>query len=200
MKKRWILSFILVLALLLTACTTDKEETPDIVEEQPVEEVKDEIPPIVESDGKENTSLYEEIKISPMDAFDIYVEKYPNTKVDKLELDKDYGYYIYEIEGFDKDYEYEIKINPVTGEIIKEEKEMDRDLDQDGDLNMEDVEKVQGIVDRALKDAGEEAELKEWTLEADEGRIVVEVEIEKSSFKDIEYLYDIDGELLEKDQ
>lgn len=203
MKKKWILSFILVFALSLSACTTSKEETPDIVEEPPVDEVvpeegKDESPPVVESDEKENASLYEEIKISPMDAFDIYIEKYPATKVKKVQLDKDFGYYVYKVEGFDKDYEYEIKINPVTGEIIRDEKEMD--TDQDVEIAKDQLKKVTGIVDLALEDAGDGAIIEEWTLEVEDGKVVIEVEIERPGLDDIEYLYDLDGNLLKKDQ
>ena len=183
LKKRSILPLLVVLVLTLTACTTDDVDVPDV--DVYVERIEN----------------YEDVKIKPEEAFDNYMEKYPNTMVTKVELDKNLGSYMYKVEGFDSEKEYEIKIHPGNGEVTKagEEKYLIDDDDKEDLITKENVDKVQALVDKSLIDAGEDVKLKEWTLDVDDGIAVLEVEIDVKGSNDIEYKYNVEtGNLLEK--
>lgn len=204
-KKKWLIPLIIVLIVAFTACTAgngnnaDKEDPPPVVDETPDKDTSGDQEPGTDSTNKDNNAVaYEDIKLTPLDAFDSYMEKYPNTKVKKVELDQDFGSYVYKVEGFDGEKEYELDIHPITGEIIKEDTDMEKD--NDGEITKAHVEKVQKIVEGALKEAGEGAKLDQWTLEMEKGKVQVEVEIDKEGFDDVENTYDIEGNLLEKDE
>lgn len=220
LKKKWLLPLILVLVLTLTACTTDDENVdPDLdsdtapVEDEATEDDEvDEDTGVTEEDAvDEDTEAtedlavddtdtaheYSQIRINPVEAYDRYIEKYPGTTVKELKLNKDDNKYVYEFEGFDSEKKYELDIDPINGEILKED--ADENLlnqDQPRIIVDEDIDKIESIIDSAISDAGENAVLEEWKLEADDGNMILEIEFEN----DIEYKYNVDtGELVEKD-
>ena len=206
-KKKILLPFMIVLALTLTACTTDTVEPDNVkpdtepVEEKKVEEEKEETTDEVPvKDTKEEDIVageYGDVKIKPEEAFDTYMEKYPDTKVKKVKIDKEMGQYVYKIEGFDRDKEYEVKIDTIDGTITKDYVENDDDMD-DIEITRVDVEKVMTLVDQALTEVGEDAVLEEWTIEVDDGIIELEVEIDKKGLGDLEYRYNVEtGKLIE---
>lgn len=197
---------MLVLVLTLTACTTDNEvEDPDLNQDPaPVEDEASEDDTLEEDTGEEDIALddsdsnsYTEISLSPMEAYDSYMEKYPGTTVKEFKLNRDDGKYVYEFEGFDSEKKYELDIDPVSGEILKDDADENLlDQDQPRVIVDEDVEKIQAIIDSAIDEAGENAVLEEWKLEADDGDMILDVEFEN----DMEYKYDVDtGELVEID-
>lgn len=201
LKKKIILPFIIALALTLAACTTDDGNVDPNLDTAPVED---------ETQGNETKGdetleddkikEYSDIKIKPTEVFDKYMEKYPDTIVKKIQMDRDMGKYVYKIEGFDNEKEYELKIDPVNGDILKEDIDtLDYD-DKEEAITKANVEKIEGIVDKALKEVGEDAKLEEWTLEVENGKTLIEVEMERKGYDDFEYTYDIEtGELVEKD-
>ena len=168
-KKKVFLPLLVILALALTACTTDDGETnPDTDTTAPVEDQDqtteneetsedEEIPADQDktTEDEEATDLSSDedtaIKIKPEEAFDIYMGKYPNTKVKKFELDTDYGLYVYEIKGYDNEKRYELKIDTTNGDLVKEDIDLDNDNDKQGEITRVDVEKVQAMVDKTLK-------------------------------------------------
>lgn len=198
LKKIWLLSLILLLGLSLTACTESPSPTVDNEEQTPI---VDEVEKTEAQDGKTSINIgYDDIKLSPIEAYGIYIEKYPNAKVTQVQLDKDLGSYVYKIEGIDNNKEYEISLNPVTGKIIKEDTDREVDNDDNGEITKSHVEKIENLVNMALKDSGEASKVDEWSLEFDDGRIILEVEIDKKGLDDDEYKYDVETEtLIEKD-
>lgn len=200
-KGQWIFILLLVFIVVFSvSCTenhkedTSKEET-GLAEDEQLEQ--EDIASQDPSSSANTPVAYRDIKLTPIDIFDIYMKKYPNTKVKKIELDQDYKSYLYEIEGFDGEKEYELKIHPITGEIIKEEIESDQDYNEG--ITRDQVEKIQAIVDDALKEAGKDAELEEWTMKIKNGKVQIEVEIEREGLEDIENTYNIQGNLLKKE-
>ena len=130
-----------------------------------------------------------------------FMEKYPNVKVNKLALDFDRGLYIYEVEGYDDTNKYELKIEPVDGEILKEEQKQRDDNDTEGEITIENVNKIQELMDKALKDAGNGYKVDEWELKFENGQSIFEIEVVDDNDHDIEYKYNINTmELIEKDQ
>ena len=83
--------------------------------------------------------------------------------------------------------------------ILKENTDKDDDLDE-MEITREQVEKVMDLVDKALSEAEDGATLKEWTIDADDGLVKLEVELDVDGFDDQERTYNIEtGELLEID-
>lgn len=200
---------MLAVSLVLGACAADaSKSTPaettgqtPIAPAPAVETEKPEAPtpaPTTEATKQEDAAAsYEDIKLTFVDAYNIYMEKYPDTKVKQVDLDQDYGNYVYEVEGYDGTKEYELKINPVTGDIIKEE--IDSDDDKHYELTIADIEKVDGIIEKALKEAGEGFIIQDATVKNKKGSVEVEIELDKEGFGDVEYTYNIDGTLIEID-
>lgn len=189
-KKRWIIFIVLVLAITLSACTgnssnnnsNDKKSKGD------------------SANTDTNVVYYEDIKLTPGEVFNIYVKKYPNAKVNKLALDFDRGSYVYEVEGYDDSNKYELKIKPVDGKILKEELQQ-RDGNYTGEITVENVDKIQELMDKALKDAGNSYKVDEWELKIENGQGIFEIEVVDVNDHDIEYKYNINTmELIEKDQ
>ena len=161
-------------------------------------------------DGKKNSDInntgtttnvaYKDIKLTPGEAFNIYVKKYPKVKVNKLALDLDLGSYVYEVEGYENTNKYELKIEPVEGKILREEKKKRDDNDTEGEITIENVNKIQELIDKALKDSGNSYKVNEWELKFEKGKSIFDIEVVDVNDHDIEYKYNIDTmELIEKD-
>lgn len=203
MKKRLLIILsALVLIFAMVACTPkEPEEAPPTEEDTPDIEEPVELPeePIV--DDKDDKVSYEEIVLTPIEAFDIYREEYPDRLVTKIELDKYFGSYVYKIEGYKDDEETEVKIEPVNGDIIDTDIELDMDLDSQEEITIANVEKIQEFLDKSLLDAGAGTMVDEWTLEWDDGILELEIDIDLPEGGDIDYTYNIEtGELIEKDE
>lgn len=178
------------------------EEVKEVVEDvkKEVEDVKDEAKEEVSALGGGSVKNYEEIKITPEEAYEIFSQKYPEIKIHKIELDRDDGNYVYEVKGFDKDNWWDLDIHPITGEILKEHLGTKKGSFQPTEITLEQVKKIQDLVDKTLEEEGENAQLLEWTLEYDNGRAELEVEVEVPAKGDMEYTYDVDsGELIKID-
>lgn len=224
LKKKWIVTSYLVLAIGLTACSND---TTNVDEKPPVEESNDvnqettqPIEPTESTDTKEpdikteqrtdeevtetpattqesDKGKYDEIKLTATEAYDTFLQKKQGSKVEKVELDYDNNVYYYKIEGSDEASYYEMKIDAITGEIAKEEK--DNKDDVDAEVSLDYVKKVDEFVKKSLDDAGGTLTSLEWDLEMENGRPELEIEIQRAE-GEIEYTYDMEtGELLEKD-
>lgn len=187
---------------LLAACgnSTDTDNTKPPVEKQE-ENTTEESSTDVEEEVVEtpNNDDYTNLTVKPEEAFDVYQDKYPNAKITQVQLDQDMGNFVYKVDGFEGTTEYELKIDPMDGTILKEDTDKDDDLDE-MEITREQVEKVMDLVDKALSEAEDGASLKEWTIDADDGLVKLEVELDLDGFDDQEHTYDIEtGELLEID-
>ena len=189
---------------LLAACGNDTNTdstTP------PVEEQEETTTEESSTDGEQevvetpNTGDYANLTVKPEEAFDVYRDKYPNAKITQVQLDQDMGNFVYKVDGFEGTTEYELKIDPMDATILKEDTDTDKDDDLDEmEITREQVEKVMDLVDKALSEAEDGATLKEWTIDADDGLVKLEVELDVDGFDDQERTYNIEtGELLEID-
>ncbi|WP_303864400.1 PepSY domain-containing protein [Alkalibaculum bacchi] len=202
-KKRWIIFIVLVLAITLPACTgnSPNNNSNDEISKEDSTNTYTNPDSDINNTGTITNVVYEDIKLTPGEVFNIYVKKYPNVKVNKLALDFDRGLYIYEVEGYDDTNKYELKIEPVDGEILKEEQKQRDDNDTEGEITIENVNKIQELMDKALKDAGNGYKVDEWELKFENGQSIFEIEVVDDNDHDIEYKYNINTmELIEKDQ
>jgi len=192
LNKKWIIFLIVVLTLTLSGCTSNT--SPNVNDKNNNNQDKNN-----KDTNISNTSVvYEDIKITPEKAFAIFIGKYPNTKVKKIELDFEQGAYVYQVEGYDNTKEYELKINPINGNILREEQD---DLaNNQGEITIEDVKKIQELVNKALGDAGNNYKVDEWTLKLQNDQTIFSIEVVNDKNHDIEYKFNVNtGELIEKD-
>lgn len=71
------------------------------------------------------------IFLSLEEVVDIYMGEYPNAQIQKVDFDKDFGDWTYEITGVSENREYDVEINAVSGDIIKADED---DVDDDAYL------------------------------------------------------------------
>lgn len=195
MKKRFTgLSLAIILSLSLSACNS---KPADKGASEELDKNKDEVIEEELNESSEGVNI-ESVKIGELEVYDIFTEKYPDTKLNEIGMELENMKYVYEIEGYTVDKEYEVKIDSTNGEILREN--IDSFENTSGDIKKEDVEKVEKFVDMALKDGGSEYRLKEWKIKHELGNKLIEIEIFDSKNKDIEYKYNLETEeLLEKD-
>lgn len=215
-KKKWIfpLMFILVVSLVLTGCTNDPAEdeiedaqdaaddAQDEIEDagddaqDAVEDAQDEVDDTAQDAEEEVRDMnYEDITLTAEDVFDKFMELHPDAKIKEIDLDKELMEYQYVVEGYDNENDYEVKINPVNGEVISDDSEtVDLD-DEDEEIKKEHLANVDSIIEKAKAEDGSDSELDEWNISVEDGKVVMDVEIGLT-----EYSYDMETEtLLEKD-
>lgn len=197
-KKRTLLSLLAVSSLALAACGMD-EDGIEVDPTPPVEELEETTDDATNEETQDPADDYANLTIKPEEAYDIYLDEYPDAQVTQVQLDQDMGSFVYKVEGFEGTTEYEIKINPIDGSITDVNTDMDSDMDE-MEITRDHVVKVMDLVDMALADAEEGAELKEWTLDEDDGIMKLEVELDTGGLGDQERTYNVDtGELIEID-
>lgn len=137
--------------------------------------------------------------LDPGIAFDGFKKLHADAKVESFQLDIENGKAYYKVDGYDAENEYEVTVDAVTGDIVKDEFEAENTSAKTADLQLEMIEAVDKYMAEALKDAGQGYEAGEYEVEFDGGKYEVSVEVVNGN-KDITYTYDYEtGKLIEKD-
>lgn len=137
--------------------------------------------------------------LEPGIAFDGFKKLHADAKVESFHLDVENGKAYYKVDGYDAENEYEVTVDAVTGDIIKDEFEAENTSNKTADVQLEMIEAVEKYMAEALKDAGQGFEAGEYEVEFDNGKYEVSVEVVNGN-KDITYTYDYEtGKLIEKD-
>lgn len=137
--------------------------------------------------------------LDPGIAFDGFKKLHADAKVESFQLDIENGKAYYKVDGYDAENEYEVTVDAVTGDIVKDEFEAENTSTKKADLQLEMIEAVDKYMQEALKDAGQGYEAGEYEVEFDNGKYEVSVEVVNGN-KDITYTYDYEtGKLIEKD-
>lgn len=195
-KRRWLLPsmLLLVMSLVLTGCTpgTDNPPAENPSMEENAEDVKDEADDAAkDAEDAVREMTYEDIVVTAEEAFDKFMELHPDAMIKKLDLDKELVEYQYVVEGYDNENSYEVKINPVDGEVISDDSEV-IDMENDNAVITKDhLAKADSIIDKAKTEDGSDSELDEWTIYAEDGKVIMDVEIGATV-----YSYDMDSEEL----
>lgn len=134
-----------------------------------------------------NIVKYEDIKLSPGDALKVYTDKYPGTIVKEVDLELKSNSYVYEIEGYDEEKTYEIYVDPINGNILETKEKLSKRIYKE--INEENIGKIQDIVDKALKDSGENSKLYKWSLELENGILELDIKINLQNGEEVEYKY-----------
>lgn len=139
------------------------------------------------------------VAMTKEEAFDGFISKYPNAKVENLSFSMENNMPVFEVEGYDDMNEYELKYDAATKKEIGQHQEKDTNT-QNLFVSREQLQKIDTLVDEAKKDFGSDVKNYEYSLGFDDGRLVVSVEIRDNSNREIEYKYDFESEkLIEKD-
>lgn len=121
------------------------------------------------------TQTSNSINLSQSDAINKFNEKYGSKSIKEIELKNKKNKYIYEVEGFDSEKEYKVKIDASSGKILKAKSE---NLDAD---DKEEALDLNGLISRseATKLAQTKASGKavKWSLEMDDQQPVWKVEL-----------------------
>lgn len=140
---------------------------------------------------------YEDIKITPAEAIEIYLKRYPNTIVDEIELKLKSNSYLYEVEGYDDEKKYEIYIDPSDGTVVEIKKKLFRGRHKE--ISKENTAKIEEMLANALEDAGESASIYEWLLEIEDGMLEFKIRVKLKDGMEVRYIYDLaSGRLIKK--
>lgn len=209
MKK---LILALAFVFLLTGCQsgqnvkTDDKKNGNVVTEQNNTDNKDQGNSNNNSDkGETNTEQSNtadaSITVSPAEAIKKFNEKYPDVKIDEFSFGKENKTFIYEINGFDDNSEYEFEIDATDGTILKDNTEKDNTADNTA-INLDLISEIQPLIDKSLTEAGSDFYLDSYSVEFERtGNFnKLDIELENSKGQDIEFEYNLDTkELIKKD-
>ena len=148
-KKTWITIGLMSLsAAVLVGCTTTTDNTTN--------QSSATIMSTTTSDG--NTSLDSTenamTTMSWQDAVAVFQEKFPDTSITSISFDTSFGKWYYNIEGINETTEFELRIDPATGETSREEQQtLDKDeqnaayreseaLDLEGVISIEEASQI----------------------------------------------------------
>lgn len=121
------------------------------------------------------------IKVSQSTAVKKFRAKYPSAKIDSINLEKENGRYVYEIEGFTSTREYDMGINASTGKVISAHSEAEKNLNKKA-INLSKVISRSTATKIAQKKVPDSKAI-EWSLDRDGSRTVWEVTVSKSGKK-----------------
>ncbi|WP_148465225.1 PepSY domain-containing protein [Peptoniphilus harei] len=204
-KKILMTTLGLGLALTLTACgpKNEKADNTNAKNNAAVEANanKNANKKAVDAQTKEETAINKGA-VANLDrgiAFDGFKKLHANAKVESFQLEVENGKAYYKVSGYDAEKEYEVTVDAVTGDIVKDEFEAENTSAKTADVQLNMIEAVDKYMDEALKDAGQGFEAGEYEVEFEDGKYVVTVEVVNGT-KDISYTYDYEtGKLIEKD-
>lgn len=204
-KKILMTTLGLGLALTLTACgpKNEKADNPNAKNNAAVEANanKNTNKKAADAQTKEETAINKGA-VANLDrgiAFDGFKKLHADAKVESFQLEVENGKAYYKVSGYDAEKEYEVTVDAVTGDIVKDEFEAENTSAKTADVQLEMIEAVDKYMDEALKDAGQGFEAGEYEVEFEDGKYVVTVEVVNGT-KDISYTYDYEtGKLIEKD-
>lgn len=142
-------------------------------------------------------AAYSDVKLTPTEALNIYLEKYPNAYIKEVELELKSGRFVYEVEGYTDNEKNELYIDSSNGDILEIKTQFFRGrYDR---ITPEATDQIVPLVEKALTDAGEKSKLYEYELEVEDLRLELEVKITLADGNYANYKYDLGtGELIRK--
>lgn len=165
---------------------TDTEETDQASQEDPTdEETGGESADTGNIEGDPDSPGIQgiEFSVSVFDAIDIFNQEFDTPYIEEIQFERDDGRYVYEFEGWDGEFDYEMDIDAETGEILSQE--TDSDSDEEDILDLEGIITPQEAMEIALEASGGDY-VEEWQLELEDGYTVYDIDIEGGEDQDID--------------
>lgn len=194
----------LALALLLSACSGEnanqaKDDAQNAasnaetaVEEQ-VQSTKDDIDDKKEEKKEEKQAEAEvrgienkEFKVSLDDAVSKFKEAFAEDgiEIESVEFDEDDGKYVYDIQGFKDNKEFEAKIDADSGEVLSQEQDTDDDTQDDIAIDFSSIIKPEEAIKKALEN--NKGYVVGWELDHDDNKLRYEIDIEDGDDVDLD--------------
>lgn len=184
-KKTWITIGLMSLsAAVLVGCTTTTDNTTNRSSTTITSEGNTSL------DSTENAMT----TMSWQDAVAVFQEKFPDTSITSISFDTSFGKWYYNIEGINETTEFELRIDPATGETSREEQQtLDKDeqnaayreseaLDLEGVISIEEASQIalDAVGSGEVTDLDLERELSVtyWKVTIEDGRKEFEVSID----------------------
>ena len=184
-KKIWITIGLMSLsAAVLVGCTTTTDNTTNRSSTTITSEGNTSL------DSTENAMT----TMSWQDAVGVFQEKFPETSITSISFDTSFGKWYYDIEGINDTTEFELRIDPATGETSREEQQtLDKDeqnaayreseaLDLEGVISIEEASQIalDAVGSGEVTDLDLERELSVtyWKVTIEDGRKEFEVSID----------------------
>ncbi|ODJ52214.1 hypothetical protein BFR40_04940 [Brochothrix thermosphacta] len=151
--KRYLLLLVLLTTVLLVACgnnATDKQ-TGTAKENDSENAVKN---------TNEEQINNRKFKVTLPKAVDQLKETYSSASLTGVELEKDWGNFVYEVSGVDDERSYKVEINAETGELMsKKAKKLDKEdrggvEKQQDSFTRDDLMTMDEVMELTLKEAG----------------------------------------------
>lgn len=175
-KKNTLLAMVLVTSMVLASCGSNEANDTNDKASTNVESTeslsKDNSMDSNSSDA--NSSNLDESKdqsLSPEDAEDLFVEKYPNAKIKSIEFEEISG--VYKFEAYDNGEEFEASINKDTKELNEGKREKDNEDNDEKSLDSVSLKDATISVEDAINKSIEasnnsDAKLDSWSLSYDD--------------------------------
>lgn len=195
--KKLILLLTLTLALAGCGASNSTASGEDATEDQGSSTTYEE-----SHDFRPPNATFSSVKMRVWDAASFFAEKFPSVDIDEINFDMGDGLGHYEVHGFDKENEYELKLRADDGSTISEETEKENTAGKKA-IDLDLLEDLYNVLDAAVADAGEGYMLKSYSVDYEEqGSFTkLEIELENAKGQDIEYEYNLETqELLNKDR
>ena len=155
-KKILMTTLGLGLALTLTACgpKNEKADNPNAKNNAAVEANanKNANKKAADAQTKEETAINKGA-VANLDrgiAFDGFKKLHANAKVESFQLEVENGKAYYKVDGYDAEKEYEVTVDAVTGDIVKDEFEAENTSAKTADIQLNMIEAVDKYMDCLL--------------------------------------------------
>ncbi len=180
-KKTYLLVVSILVAGLLTACSgnpaTDSGQAQDNTKKETNASNND------LKDEKNNENLNEQdFKVPYTDAVSIFKDKYKDSDIVDLSLERDLNKFVYTVEGVDDNNEYKMKIDANTKDVLQDKTEKLDSEDLNGaarkeKLDLNDIITPQKAMEIALKE--QNGRVKKWSLDKDLDVTFYKIRIDK---------------------
>lgn len=121
-----------------------------------------------------------DVKVNLDKAVESFKETFPNKEITLtgISLEVEGNSYIYDVEGYDKEGEYQASIDANSGEILNQEEDQEKDNEDANEvLDLSSIIKADEAIEKA-ESANEGSKAKEWSLSVHDGYTVYEIELD----------------------
>lgn len=138
-----------------------------------------------------------DVKVNLDKAVESFKEAFPNKEITltAISLEVEGNSYIYDVEGYDKEGEYQASIDANSGDVLNKEEEKERNHDKES-LDLSSIISLEEAIEKAQA-SRDGAKAKEWSLSIDDGFTLYEIELDKGEDLTIDAT---NGEIVEVDK
>lgn len=100
-----------------------------------------------------NAQIPNNLSTSLEEAVNLFKSEFPDATLTSSEIDNEKGVWVYDLDGYSTENEYEMVINSKNSEILRSHSEIDRDDYGDKEINITNTLSVQDVLDIAEQES-----------------------------------------------